>query len=53
MHTINRKQHNPSLADWTVGEVVADDYRTAEVFQRHGIDFCCGGEKALSVAYSE
>jgi regulator of cell morphogenesis and NO signaling len=31
----------------TVGEVVADDYRTAEVFERHGIDFCCGGKIPL------
>jgi len=32
----------------TVGEFVAEDYRTAEVFEKHGIDFCCGGKVALS-----
>ncbi|MGA7826019.1 MAG: iron-sulfur cluster repair di-iron protein [Geobacteraceae bacterium] len=32
----------------TIGEIVADDYRTAKVFEDHGIDFCCGGKIALS-----
>lgn len=31
----------------TVGELVAEDYRTATVFKRHGIDFCCGGGATL------
>ncbi|MBK5273583.1 MAG: iron-sulfur cluster repair di-iron protein [Desulfuromonadales bacterium] len=32
----------------TVGEFVAEDYRTAKVFEKHGIDFCCGGKIGLS-----
>jgi len=32
----------------TIGEIVADDYRTAKVFEDHGIDFCCGGKIVLS-----
>ncbi|MDD2856782.1 MAG: DUF542 domain-containing protein, partial [Desulfuromonadaceae bacterium] len=32
----------------TIGEIVAADYRTAKVFETHGIDFCCGGKVALS-----
>ncbi len=31
----------------TIGEIVADDYRTAKVFEAHGIDFCCGGNVTL------
>jgi len=34
--------------DLTVGEVVAQDYRTASVFQSHGIDFCCKGGRSIS-----
>ncbi|EKD59211.1 MAG: hypothetical protein ACD_55C00108G0001 [uncultured bacterium] len=34
----------------TIGEFVAEDYRTAGVFEKYGIDFCCGGNSALSAA---
>jgi regulator of cell morphogenesis and NO signaling len=41
------KQHT-SPSETTVGAIVADDYRTAAVFERHGIDFCCGGKISLA-----
>ena len=31
----------------TVAEIVASDYRTADVFKSFGIDFCCGGKAKL------
>ena len=31
----------------TIGEIVAEDYRTAQIFETHGIDFCCGGNITL------
>lgn len=37
----------------TIGEIVAADFRTAKVFETHGIDFCCGGNIALSTICSE
>ncbi|MBM9605330.1 iron-sulfur cluster repair di-iron protein [Desulfopila inferna] len=32
----------------TIGEIVAEDYRTAQVFEKYGIDFCCGGKEDLA-----
>lgn len=34
----------------TVGEIVAKDYRTAGVFKKYGLDFCCGGGRSLAAA---
>lgn len=31
-----------------IGEIVAEDYRTAKVFDKYGIDYCCGGKIPLS-----
>ncbi|OFW19549.1 MAG: iron-sulfur cluster repair di-iron protein [Acidobacteria bacterium RIFCSPLOWO2_02_FULL_65_29] len=38
------------LEDATVGEIVAADSRAAGVFDRFGIDFCCGGRRSLTDA---
>jgi regulator of cell morphogenesis and NO signaling len=42
-----------STSDRTIGEIVADDYRTAKVFADHGIDFCCGGGVTLAAVCAE
>lgn len=41
MNTIQHK------ATKQIGEYVAEDYRTASVFSRYGIDFCCKGNRTL------
>ena len=30
-----------------IGQFVAEDYRTAAIFKKHNIDFCCKGHKTL------
>ena len=41
------------LSEYTIGEMVSEDYRKAEVFKSFGLDFCCGGKKTIDVACSE
>lgn len=36
-----------------IGELVAEDYRTAAVFKRHRIDFCCSGNRSIEEACSK
>lgn len=33
-----------------VADIVASDYRTAEVFRKHGIGYCCGGKWPIEIA---
>ena len=40
-------------SETTVGAIVADDYRSARVFEKYGIDFCCGGTISLAVICRE
>jgi len=37
----------------TVGEIVANDFRTSSVFKKAGIDFCCGGKQLFAEACAE
>lgn len=41
------------LSDKSIGEIVAEDYRTAQVFENHGIDYCCGGNVTLQAGCQE
>jgi len=43
--TITKKINSSS----TVSEIVSMHYRTADVFRKHGIDFCCGGKLPLKM----
>lgn len=42
-----------TLEQKTVGEIVAEDYNNAQVFNEFGVDFCCGGEKTITEACAE
>jgi len=36
--------------NFNIGELVAIDYRTAPIFKKHGIDFCCNGNRSIADA---
>ncbi|MFU8860450.1 MAG: iron-sulfur cluster repair di-iron protein [Cyclonatronaceae bacterium] len=38
------------LNEYTIAELVTADYRTAGVFRKFGLDFCCGGKKSVAEA---
>ncbi|MDD4604974.1 MAG: iron-sulfur cluster repair di-iron protein [Dysgonamonadaceae bacterium] len=38
--------------DQIIGELVAQDYRSASVFKKYGIDFCCQGNRTINDACS-
>ncbi len=42
-----RQEHG----NMTIGTFVAEDYRVADVLEKYGIDFCCGGQATFVVNY--
>ena len=42
-----------TLEQLTVGEYVANDFRTAALFSKYGIDFCCKGNRTIEEACSK
>lgn len=53
MTTLTQHTQSVDFADQTVGAVAAANYRTTEVFTKHGIDYCCGGDKTVAQACTE
>lgn len=37
----------------TLGEIVANDFRTAEIFKKYELDFCCDGKKTVREACAD
>jgi regulator of cell morphogenesis and NO signaling len=44
----NKMKIMETLEKTTIGEFVAQDFRTAAVFSKHGIDFCCKGQRTIA-----
>lgn len=44
---------NTPIKERTIGQTVAEDYRTARIFRSFGLDFCCGGDKTIEEACLE
>lgn len=53
MSNLQLAQGAASFENTTVGNIVASDYRAAEIFQEYGIDFCCRGDVTISQACRE
>ena len=47
---MDSKTDRQTIENKTVAQLVTEDFRTAQVFSKYGIDFCCGGKQPLSVA---
>ena len=44
---------NKNIKQTAVGQIVADEFATARVFRRYGIDFCCHGNTPLAEACAQ
>lgn len=42
-----------SESEPTIGELVAKDFRKAEIFKKFNLDFCCGGKKTIAQACND
>jgi regulator of cell morphogenesis and NO signaling len=49
VNNLNNKEMNIQ-ENQIIGELVAKDYRTASVFKKYGIDFCCQGNRTIGEA---
>ena len=45
-----KKQRANDWGQKTLGQLVTENYRRADVFEKNGMDFCCGGAVALETA---
>lgn len=48
--TKSKDPQKKEFAQKKIGEIVAENYLTATVFEKYGIDFCCGGQMPLKTA---
>ena len=39
--------------DSIIGEIVAKDYKSATIFKKYGIDFCCNGNRTIAKACND
>lgn len=44
---------NVTIPEKTLGQIAANDLRKAEIFNKYGLDFCCGGKKTVKEACAE
>lgn len=47
---VGSKKEKMTTLEKTIGEIVAEDFRSAAVFKKYGIDFCCKGNRSIEEA---
>lgn len=50
MYYYKMKKKMETLKQTTIGQYVAQDFRTAALFSKYGIDFCCNGNRSIEEA---
>lgn len=53
METNNSDTISADIRSRTLSEIVSQNYKAAEVFEKYNLDFCCGGDKPISEACKE
>jgi regulator of cell morphogenesis and NO signaling len=53
MESLQEKIVGGNLTELTLSEIVTNNYRTAAVFEKYGLDFCCHGKVSISEACGE
>jgi regulator of cell morphogenesis and NO signaling len=50
MESADEKMVNENLTELTLSEIVTNNYKTAAVFEKYGLDYCCHGKVSISEA---
>jgi len=50
MATLDVKMVKENITDLTLSEIVTNNYKSAAIFEKYGIDFCCHGKISISEA---
>jgi regulator of cell morphogenesis and NO signaling len=53
METLDEKLVKENITALTISEIVTKNYKSAAIFEKYGLDFCCHGKRSISEACKE